>query len=257
MENVTMQIPLSKFMPHTKQQGASLVEFIVVGPVAFLLVLGIIQTGFMYMAKMTLNNATFMAARQGAVNHAIVSKPNPLDVNEPDGIRDSLIKGLIPFYQNSTNPNDLTRTGSAWAAAILDGTKLPFHDYVKLEVLSPNNEAFTTFGLNKRVGATNVRYIPNDNLEYRNLNTNGSTISIRDANILRIKVTYAYELKVPLIASMLKRVMCGGYGGPSAFGNIPIWQKLGTVDSCLNYYEQGRTPIVSFATVQMQSEPRR
>jgi hypothetical protein len=78
---------------------------------------------------------------------------------------------------------------------------------VKLDVLSPSQEAFNVYGIT----ANGVRYIPNDNLEFRTATPmNGASISIQDANILRIKVTYGYKLKVPLMAAVLKRIMCPG-----------------------------------------------
>jgi hypothetical protein len=233
---------------HT-QRGASLVEFIVVGPIAILFTLAILQFGFMYMAKLTLNNAVFMAARAGASENANRGK-----------IEDALEKGLIPFYQNATVTNDLQRLTRALLDAKLDNTTYQAlslgRKAAHLEILSPNDRAFQVYGITEN----NVRYIPNDNLEYRNhLNLGGSDISIRDANILRIKVTYAYELKIPLMARVVRRVMCGGTTGVSAFGNVSLLDP-GVIQNqadCARYYNNGRVPIVSYATVQMQSRPQR
>lgn len=213
-------------------------EFVIVGPVAILLTFVLLQAGMLYMAKLTLNNATFMAARHGATENA-----NPM------AIRASLIKGLIPFYQDSTNANDVARLGTAAAKAALD---YPLN--VDLDVLSPSNEAFQVYGINTG-GST---YIPNDNLEFRTATPmNGATISLRDANVLRIRVTYGYELKVPLMAAVIKRIMCPFTDA----SDVQAWDRftilpLGAPADCL-YYLRGRVPIVSFATVQMQSRAQR
>jgi len=45
-----------------------------------------------------------------------------------------------------------------------------------------------------------------------------SGLTIQDANELRIKVVYAYELKVPLVKTVFGRVLCGIDSGVNAFG---------------------------------------
>lgn len=221
------------------QRGASLTEFVIIGPLAILITFLIIQAGMLYMAKLTLNNATFMAARHGSMVNG-----------NAQSIRLSLIKGLVPFYQNAFDTNDVSRLTAAAAKAAVD-TSL---GNLKLEVLSPSEEAFRVYGIRK--GGTT--YIPNDNLEFRTPTPmGGASISIRDANILRIKVTYAYELKVPLMQAIVKRVMCPGV----ADSDVRAWSRpsllpLGNVSDCI-YYLRGRVPIVSFATVQLQSRAER
>jgi hypothetical protein len=216
-------------------RGASLTEFVIVGPIAILFTFVILQSGLLYMAKLQLNNATFMAARYGATQNAKFSD-----------IRTSLIKGLIPFYQNAFTTDDVSRLTDAGVKAALD---YPLN--VNLELLSPSPEAFQKYGIQKN----GVTYIPNDNLEFRNPSPmNGATISIRDANILRIKVTYGYELKVPLMRAIFARIMCLG-----ARSDVAAWDRsnllpFGDFNDCARYYSRGRVPIVSFATVQMQSD---
>ncbi len=237
-------------MPHLHQAskrrvprrhaGAALTEFLIVGPVAIFITFLIIQAGMLYMAKLTLNNATFMAARHGATENAKLS-----------AIRISLAKGLIPFYQNAFETGDIGRLTAAMlkaSAAVVNPLA------VRLEILSPSVQAFSTYGI--RDGATT--YIPNDNLEFRTPTPmSGANISIRDANILRIKVTYGYELKVPLMQAIVKRIMCPGVSD----SHVQAWSRpgllpLGDVSDCI-FYMQGRVPIVSYATVQMQSRPER
>jgi Flp pilus assembly protein TadG len=224
------------------QLGVSMVEFVIIAPIAFLLVLSIVQFGFIFMAKLNLNHATFMAARHGAVNNAEVGE-----------IKGSVVKGLIPFYQNSntTDPNSRILVGYGFAKvdSLIPGR-------LKVDRLNPPSQAFNDFGLTDEKGLT---YIPNDNLEWRE-NTSGSSsrMSIQDANLLKIKVTYAYELKVPMMATMFKNVMCGGIAGglQATGGNMRIWEARDP-GNCVQFYMQNRIPLVSYATVHMQSPPYR
>jgi hypothetical protein len=97
-----MRTPLER---RRRQNGASLVEFVIVFPMAVLFVLTLIQVGFIYMAKLTLNHATFTAARVGSLHNA-----------DPKVIREALLRGLIPFYQNSLTSDDAKRLLTAWGS---------------------------------------------------------------------------------------------------------------------------------------------
>lgn len=220
-----------------------MIEFVIVFPVATLFVLGLIQTGMAYMAKLTLNNATFMAARQGSLHNA------RLDV-----IEDELLRNVNPFYQDSTKTNFAERVIAAEVTRKLERITFPAVAGPKVEILNPSPEAFTDFGI--KDSKAGVTYIPNDNLEHRALTVGSkSNLNIRDANLLKIKVTYPYQLKVPLIAGVVSRVMCGGTIGVEAYGNVSFWQALfgPASQECLRYYNWGFIPIETFAIIEMQS----
>jgi Flp pilus assembly protein TadG len=222
-------------------RGASMVEFLIVTPFALLLVLGIVQLGLMFVAKQIVNEAAFVAARAGAVDHARTWT-----------MKQALVKAMVPFYQNTTTTNDLARLSTAWALAEADLLQ-PWN--LSIQVLNPSAAAFTDFGLTDAQGQT---YIPNDSLEYRTYAYVGrrSRESIQDANVLKIRVAYAYELKVPLMQTVFKAVMCGADSGIDAFGRgswLSLFGGFASATECLQYYERGRVPIVTYATVQMQS----
>lgn len=226
-------------------RGVSLIEFVIVFPLATLFVLGLIQTGMVYMAKLTLNNATFMAARQGSLHNA------NLDI-----IENELLRNTSPFYQDSTETNFAKRVAKAKLA--YEKTYLDLDHLMlarpKVEILNPSPEAFTDFGL--KDSKAGVTYIPNDNLEHRSLTVGTkSNLNIRDANLLKIRVVYPYELKVPLMAGVVTRVMCGGTIGVEAYGNVSFWQALfgPASQECLRYYSMGFIPIETFAIIEMQS----
>lgn len=227
----------------TGHQGATLVEFVIVFPLAVLFVLGLIQAGFAYMAKLQLNNAAFMAARVGALNNA-----------DTDKIEEAVLRGLNPFYQDGGTANDFARIGAAYVRSqVMTATV----DRLTVTLLNPSPDAFADFGIDDPVKG--VTYIPNDNLEWRSGRGSASNLEIRDANLLKIKVVYGYELKVPLMAGVLRRMMCGGSIGVAAWGNVDWADAIaGPASSdCLTYYMLGRLPIESYAIVEMQSRAER
>jgi len=222
-----------------RQRGASIVEFVIVSPFAFLVVLGLVQLGLMFVAKQIVNEATFVAARAGAVQNAQVGP-----------MKDALTKALIPFYQDSTKTNPFQRLVFAWGSARFDLLN-PLN--LDITVLNPNSNVFDDFGL---IDSDNHTYIPNDSLDYRDHTVQGqrSGLSIQDANALKIRVTYGYQLKVPLMESVFKSVMCGFDSGVDAFGRGGgLLSGMGSLQDCFQFYNRGRVPIVSYATVQMQS----
>src|SRR5581483_12084813 len=93
-----MTVGLPRLSGYTAQTGATMVEFIIVMPIALLLVLGLIQLGLMFSAKEVVNEAAFLAARAGSVQNAQVA---PMTA--------AMQKGLIPFYQDTSIGNPTAR----------------------------------------------------------------------------------------------------------------------------------------------------
>ena len=240
--NMPNRIPPVRRARGAYQTGVTLVEFTLVIPFALLLVLGVVQMGLIYSAKQLVNEGTFMAARAGAAANA-----------QLDPIRNAMTKALIPFYQDSGDTNDYRRLANALRDARNDTScPSPTSCFLTVEIQNPTRAAFQDFGRSGTAFGGRT-YIPNDNLEFRSRATGGSSgLTIQDANVLKIKVTYGYELKVPLMRSVMASVMCGIRLGIDAFdGNTPGGTASG--DECTNYYSQGRVPVVAYATVQMQS----
>jgi hypothetical protein len=78
--------------------------------------------------------------------------------------------------------------------------------------------------------------------------------------LLKLKVIYGYDLKVPLMASVMKRLMCGGSTGVAAWGgtvSILDAEFLPTSKQCLLYYDRGRIPLEAWAIVDMQSRAQK
>lgn len=211
-------------------RGVSSAEFVAVFPVALMVVLCLIQSGFLFMGKLTLNHATFIAARQGALFHA-----------DEGVIRAALVQALVPFYQNSTQTDPAQRITVAYARAQAD--QLAF---LQVTRLSPNERTFADFGL----ALHGQRQIPNDNLRWRNNTVRShSGVNIQDANLLKIKVVYGYPLKVPLMGALVHTLLCGGQR---------LTHSQPSTDNTRNcaFYAAGRVPIESWAVVEMQSPAR-
>jgi len=165
------------------QGGQSMSEFIVIVPVLLLLALGAMQFGLLYQAKATLNLAAFEAARAGALNQG-----------KTDAMVAGLANGLRPLFTYGKEQHQVI--GGFHTA------KTEAADFARITVVNPNQEALNYWKNN----------IPNDNLIYSR-ETTKSGLTIQDANLLKIQVTYCYPLKVAFInRTIVTLVGCGASG---------------------------------------------
>jgi YD repeat-containing protein len=196
-------------------------ELLITLPSVLLIGLGTLQSILFHDAKVTLNYATFEAARRGAVNHA-----------QSDVMREELGLRLAPLYGGD---------GSAQKAiAAITRASLDVQDrrYTEIEIINPTIEAFDEYGREiLDPGTDEVHFgIPNTHLRWRDRSVGTSGVNIQDANLLKIKVTYGYSLKLPLIDRLL----------PALMRHIDPQHS--------HYYNARRLPITSVATVRMQSD---
>ena len=162
-----------------RHHGATLIEFALALFLGALpLVLAILQVAALLVARNTVNLATFMAARQGAVAGA-----------ESGAMARELARGLVPLYaragQGGVAPADVV--AKAYAAALVDVTVLD-----SVVVHNPTHAALARYG-EMRGGR---RVIPNDYIEDRSL-------AVQDANVLTISVIHCQPLVVPLVGPAL------------------------------------------------------
>ena len=179
-----------------------MVETLVILFVALLLLLGIIQFGLIYNAKLTLNYATFEAARAGALNHA-----------DKRAIEYALARGLSPLY-TSVDPadSDLDKVKAVQRARDrLFDQEISNGRFACIERLNPRPSHFAgnVHGMADNTGLfAGQRLIPNDHLRYRSALPRGEpAVSIQDANLLKLRVTYCYPMYVPIIGNTVKWVM--------------------------------------------------
>jgi hypothetical protein len=202
-------------------RGTAIVEAVIALPILLVVILGAIQFGLIYEAKATLNHASLQAARAGAVSNA-----------EPGAIRRGLARGLAPLYSPDSSLQGVVSTVAQLNAALMTDARV--------RILNPTRQAFTDFGEE----AAGIREIPNDRLHARSTATGAASgLNIQDANILKLEVTYGYELKVPLVNWFISRVLQRARGGArDAFEQQLLRRTL--------------LPIVAAATVRMQSPAR-
>lgn len=224
-----------------RQIGQSSVEFVVIFPALVILVFGIIQTAMIYQGRATLNYATLLAARAGALHNG--------DVGE---MRNALSRGLAPLFAAEATPDGYA-TALAKAAAETAGPAA----LASVEILNPSSASFQDFGRSRLDGAGG-RELPNDTLAYRRSDTgSNSQQSVQDANLLHVRVTYCFRLIVPVIDRMLQAAFNNppetgstglGMGNPFGIGAVPA----GAV--CNNEALGGRRIYIqSEALVRMQT----
>ncbi|MCW4454364.1 pilus assembly protein [Flavobacterium sp. MXW15] len=211
------------FLPRRYQRGQSLVEFCIVVPAFLFLILVTLQFILIYRAKSTLDYATFQAARKGALAGADKGK-----------MKTALANGMVPLF--ATSPD------AGGVATALVKAQADVRLFANLDVISPTPQAWTEHRERQHDG----RYaLPNDSLAFRRNTVGSSNLSVQDANILKIKVTYHYPLIVPFADRVivgLSKLVTGGesYAPPSMLVEEPV-------------SGHRRLPIESYAVVRMQS----
>lgn len=180
------------------QRGQAMVEYLIIFPALLMLVLGAIQFALIYQAKFTLNYATFMAARQGALKNAKITP-----------IKDGLASGMTPLFMRTTGTPFLDDLAKARVIAMIE----VFNPLTtKVEIISPTKAAYDALQQNNQ--------IPNDNLMYRS--TSGDGMSIQDANLLKIRVTYCVRLIVPFVNRVVY-ALSNGMAGVANLTNESYW----------------------------------
>ncbi|CAJ92130.1 Flp pilus assembly protein TadG [Cupriavidus necator] len=221
-------------------RGQSAVEFLIIAPALLLLCLGVIQFGLLYQAKATLDHAALQAAREGAVDHGRLAS-----------MRKGLALGLTPLFVRSA---DRTAHATGYAKAQFEA-----RTQARIDVLNPTPAALQDFGRSGYYAGKTTREIPNDSLMYRATSAGPSSgVNIQDANLLKIRVTYCYEMFVPfadrtiysLVNGIRNFVATGSYRGME----VPTTPNFCTGRATLA--SEWRIPLESEAIVRMQSPYR-
>ncbi|MCO7223833.1 TadE/TadG family type IV pilus assembly protein [Pleionea sp. CnH1-48] len=189
--------------------GQAITEFIIIMPVFFALLFGIFEFTYIYRAKATLNTATFDAARAGALNHARSSE-----------MRESLAKNMTPLYVRGNS--SIAGLGRAYASA--RAVEVGINRIRRsVEIIHPTRDMFNKFKVKRLIRFNHQSrpreqwFIPNDHLLTRSTQTEELSgggrkeISVQDANLLKIKTYWCYEMKVPIIKNLIQCVVNGGW----------------------------------------------
>lgn len=201
-----------------------MIEFAVVGPLLTLIGTLVLQYATLFNAKNLINHASFMAARSGSMANARMSD-----------IQTGYLRALVPLYKGGLNGEELAQ---AYASAAQD-----MAGNLRVEILNPTKESFDDWNdptLQKKYGA---RAIPNGGLAFKNpaeIKSNSGQ-NLQDANLIKLKITHGYELKVPLAGTALQFMM--------------KWMDNGKDPFVTALYNNRRIPLVSHVTLQMHSDP--
>ncbi|MCW0372650.1 TadE/TadG family type IV pilus assembly protein [Xanthomonas sacchari] len=212
-----MNVRVRTLRNRASMRGQSMVELVIITPVLLFLLLAVIQAVLLYRMKSTLDYATLMAARAGAVSGL-----------DRDEMRKGLAKGMMPLYVHETGKAAVeTAFWHAYGDLFVNS---------QITVISPTRAAWNNFKERQYDGSY---ALPNDTLAYRSTAIGSSGVNVQDANILKIKVVYNAKLDVPFVDWVL--------GGKSQY------LKPGTFESSPLQTFTRRLPIESYAIVRMQS----
>jgi len=218
-----------KVIGFARIRGASAIEFLVAMLALGILSLGGIQFVLIYNAKALINNATFEAARAGAVNNANVNS-----------MRNALARNLIPLYVNSSKAGQPTYRELKVAEAFSHAEIIKQGGAIK--IICPSKQAFSdkNIYIEEYIGNRKTKQIPNEHLLHKShVRSSKSGLSLQDANILKIEVTYGYKLTVPFVNKLIVKVM-------RLIDRSPLHQYLYSMNP-------PRMPIVAQSTMRMQS----
>jgi len=241
-----------------RQRGQAMTEYIIVFPLMLLILGATLQFALLYHAKIQLNYAAFEAAREGALNNA-----------QQWTMRAGLVRGMVPLYTHDDGRGWLRwARGKAWDD--INSGK------VRIDLVNPSAESFADHGIDAEYFGDTVFMIPNDHLTYRDASVkSNSNQSIQDANLLKVRVMYCYEMQVPFANRVINSLL--RLGSSVASGNATVgaatmaeWQIQGTPafdapsgsfeSECLKLWQTGvvdewrrHIPIVAQAMIRMQS----
>ncbi|WP_226823091.1 TadE family protein [Acidithiobacillus caldus] len=235
------------------EKGAGAVEFLISIPVVLLLILGTLQASLLYQARLQLEVAAQEAARAGALHGGNMA-----------AMREGLARGLTPLY---THGQDVRALLAGRARAELAARQ------AQIEILSPTLEAFhdhKEFGrlpLDDDTGNKKLTPdgnwgwgIPESHLGYRSTELKKeSGISVQDANLLKIRVTYHAPLIMPFIDRLLARFDGNNEGRGSVVGSPKGGQGVFANQSGsdpipdINHSHLPTFPLTAEATFRMQT----
>lgn len=218
--------PLPAHLPHrSRQRGSAMIEFAVVGPLIAMLGLGTLQYGMLFFAKNQINYATFMAGRAGSVAHADLG-----------AVQQAYVRALAPLYGGGETPEEVAEAAGKAAADMAAN--------MRIELLNPTKESFADWNdlaLQTLLKTGGRRVIPNSSLPTKAVEVrSASGQSLQDANLLKLKITHGYLLKVPFVSKIYAAYL--------------KWMDPHDDELYTRLVEAGRIPVVTHVTVQMQSD---
>ncbi len=235
-------------MKRRPELGSAMVEFLIVGPLLWMIALSIVQIALLFVARTEVDYATFMAARAGSTGHA-----------EFSAMRDAYLLAAIPMYGGGSSSAELA---SAYLRASSD---LLIGGHLLLRMTNPTTASYADWGdptlrafegdngaPAPGCGTPTHRVIPGQNLAYWSSADIGPTSkqSIHDASVLKLEVVQGVRPVIPLADTLFLDVMRAEDPHARTVTGLFYTEQLA----------QGRFPVRSEVTLQMQSdayEPKR
>lgn len=243
------------------QRGQAMVEYIIILPSLLLIIMGAIQLALLFQAKSTLNYATFLAARQGALHNG---KNCVGALCSGGGMQLGLASGMMPLAARNAGATGKTSAATK-TLELVAGIQTGL-----LGTITTLNPATAWVNSAKVADSyTGVKGVPNDNLMYRSTAKVGSgtgAMNLQDGNLLKIKVTWCFKLEVPFanqIIYAINNLVPAANLPASALptGWVPMSEAVVLPGPCMvlnalpadNPLGGKYLPIVSTAVVRMQT----
>lgn len=210
--------------PGYRQRGAAAVEFHIVALLALLpLCMGMLQMALLLIANHQVDFAVFAAARAGATGGA-----------EPRIVQRALAEALVPLFVSSGGGVDRANLAQRVLEARVESLA-EVAAFARIQLLAPAADAQADFSI-ERAGR---RVIPNDSLQHRPMQVGRrSGITLQEANVLTISVTYCQPLIVPFARQLL----------------VGVLRRLDPEPWNQRCYLSGRLPLSSRGVAPMQSD---
>ncbi len=227
-------------MPRS-EAGQSMAEFLIILPAMILLIFGSIQFALIYHAKISLNYAAFEAVRAGTLGQGKFVE-----------VKEGFARGLAPLYSyfesNSAlrDKRDPDSTAQDQVEAFQMARDEIYREFdspsklIRIERLGPSEKTLHVFSPDDTM--------PNDNLRYRSSKKQGKAqVSLQDANLLHLRVTYWYPLYVPFVNKLIFNTFICRKKSTSSSGkwdNDPV---------CLDQGQRPVIPLTATAVMRMQT----
>ena len=237
-------------MHNSKQKGVSITEFIIIAPLILFIGLIGIQYGLIYVARLNVTYAAYEAARAGAIYNA-----------DPQRIQNAFFKGLVPYFATSgiylpgnthirspfTSQNPNLAQVTLQGIALKEVIKKTESAFLSIHMVNPSkasfddwNDATLAKAYRIKTGQT-VKVIRNDKFDQSDALTikPNSKQNLADANVLKLRFTYGYEPRIPLMKNI--------------FSSLTSFFTSNRDAANLRMLAAGRIPIVVDISAQMLS----
>lgn len=205
-----------------RQIGSLMLETLIALPILLVMGLSVVQWALVHEARAFVDHGALMAARAGALENARLGP-----------MRQALARALTPLRAPDSSV-------AAFETAVRARALPEVMTHARLRLLNPTREAFDDHG---RRGENGRPYLPFRDMQHRSRTPGArSGLSIQEATLLRVQVTYGFPLKVPYAGWFIAKAALGGSWLGSGWG---AREQL--------MLRANRLPIVATATVRMQS----